>query len=89
VILGKTNKDWHESKLEGAWKYAWLPVILEDGRWAWLQKVYKYCDYLPPKFISRIVVGGYETKYSLTKKKGTDYTITRSKLPRPAKPAVL
>lgn len=37
MIWGRT----HDESPAGRWWYAWHPVRLEDGRWAWCQLVYR------------------------------------------------
>lgn len=49
MIFGKTKSDYMankqceiKAKIYGIHRFLWLPELLEDGRWVWLQTVISY-----------------------------------------------
>jgi len=51
MIFGKTNEEKFKikqnnilKKINGIKKYAWFPIILFNGQWAWLVTYYTYYD---------------------------------------------
>lgn len=46
MISKKKRKDFYSRAYKGSklnW-FAWRPIKLRDGRWIWLEKVYKYLE---------------------------------------------
>jgi len=39
MIWGKTRKEFNDRRENWHKWFAWRPIILDDGRWAWLQFV--------------------------------------------------
>lgn len=47
MIWGKT----YIQKISPQWVFCWLPTVLDDGRWIWLQKAWrKYPDPSPHRY---------------------------------------
>lgn len=42
MIWGRTNAQWIAHVTERRLWFAWHPVLLRDGRWAWLEYVWRF-----------------------------------------------
>jgi hypothetical protein len=70
MIWGKTQQERKiaavaklQKETSGYYRFAWHPVILSDGRWVWLERVFWRLEYID-RLGSRIL-SGFEWKRSI------------------------